>query len=79
MDKQIEEDSRAGTLDFLITEALEAKKGESCRATGHRTTPKFREHYSSLPDEVRELNQINHTRKSYAKPNGWRDYVEPSA
>jgi hypothetical protein len=26
-DKQIEEDSRAGTLDFLITEALEAKKG----------------------------------------------------
>ena len=26
-DKQIEEDSRAGTLNFLITEALEAKKG----------------------------------------------------
>ena len=26
-DKQIEEDLRAGTLNFLITEALEAKKG----------------------------------------------------
>ena len=25
-DKQIEEDSRAGKLDFLVTEALEAKK-----------------------------------------------------
>jgi hypothetical protein len=26
-DRQIEEDSRAGKLDFLVKEALEAKKG----------------------------------------------------
>ena len=38
-------------------------------------TPRFREHYSSVPDEARELYQVNHTRK----PNRWRNYVEPSA
>jgi hypothetical protein len=59
-DKEIEADSEAGKLDFLVREALDAKSKENSQGpVKHRTTGRFWVCYPRLPESVQKVARRN--------------------
>ena len=59
-DRQIESDSDAGKLDFLIAEALEEKeKGTLKELQVHKRTSRFRRYLQQYPESVQRIARQN--------------------